>query len=66
MIIAIVFSKAAGKTTALTSAKNGPGNPEIISADPKKITPEISVPIAVNTAILTIEKYIFFTIKNNP
>jgi hypothetical protein len=51
----MVLIAVAGKTTAAKSPTNGPGNPTRKYADVKKTVPEINVPTAVNTPILTIE-----------
>lgn len=47
--IATALSTVAGKTTVPNKMAKGPGNPAIKNADPKKMMPEISVPMAVNT-----------------
>lgn len=48
--MAMVFIIVAGKTTPAASAKNGPGKPTMIRAEPRKIIPEINVPINVNAS----------------
>jgi hypothetical protein len=64
--ITIVFSAIAGNTPAANSAVKGPGKPTMKYADPKKMEPEINVPIAVKIATLTIELRNFFNAKNKP
>lgn len=50
MIMAMVFSTVAGRTTAANNAVKPPGKPTINRADVKNTIPDKMVPIAVSTA----------------
>lgn len=50
IIIAIVFTAAAGRTMATNSAAKPPGKPTISNADNKNTVPDKMVPIAVRIA----------------
>lgn len=50
MIIEIVFSTAAGRTTAANNAAKPPGKPTINKADDRNTIPDKMVPITVSTA----------------
>ncbi len=51
MIMAMVFSTVAGRTTAANNAVKPPGKPTINKADVKNTIPDKMVPIAVSTAV---------------
>ena len=63
--MAIVFNKAVGNTIVVNINMNAPSNPIIKNAEARNIVPEIIVPIAVNTALLIMERF-FLTRRNNP
>lgn len=62
----MVFTTVVGNTTAPNNPRNGPGSPTITYADVKNTTPETTVPIAVNTHALTMERFNLFTMTNRP